>query len=311
MPKLLSASALFGQAWEIYKKRWGTLTVIVLIPFIILTVVVSLSGVFVAAFMLPIVLGVSSFSPILLVVLIPILVVVSVILGLLVQAWSQTALVYAIKDREENIGVIESYRRARKKVFSYLWVVILSGLVVVGGMILLVVPGIIFMVWISFGLVVVVMEDQKGLKALLVSREYVRGNWGGVLWRLIFVGLCSMIVSFGASFLIEAVLKSVAIPYLLTIVSTLINAVINAVITCFAVTYVYSLYSNLKSLKGGSVVVPEKNDKGVLILVAIIGLILIPGTILLNVFFLSFRSHNNKTVNYQPPQVNTGYSTQY
>lgn len=306
MPKLLSASALFGQAWEIYKKRWGTLTGIVLIPLIILTIVISLLGIFGVAFMLPIILGASGLSPILLVVLLPILVAVFVVVALLIQAWSQTALVYAIKDREENIGIIESYRRARGKVFSYLWVIILSGLVLMGGAVLLIVPGIIFMVWFSMAMLVVVVENQKGMNALLVSREYVRGHWGSVFWRLIFIGLCAALLSWGITFLVATMLKVVAIPYLSTIISVLVNAVV----TSIAVAYAYSLYSNLKSLKGGSVVVPEKNDKKVMIFVAILGLIVIPGTIFLNLLLVS-RIDSNTTVISLPPQANTGYPTQY
>jgi hypothetical protein len=130
----------------------------------------------------------------------------------------------------------------------------------------------------------------------------VRGNWGGVLWRLVFIGLCSAIVSFGVSFLVAAVLKVVAIPYL----STIISALVSVFVTSIAVTYNYSLYSNLKSLKGGAVVVPEKNDKKVMIFVAILGLVVFPGVLIANIYFVS-RVTSNRAINYQPSQGSISY----
>ena len=38
------------------------------------------------------------------------------------QLWSQVALLYAIKDREENIGIKESYHRGWGKITSYFWI---------------------------------------------------------------------------------------------------------------------------------------------------------------------------------------------
>jgi len=47
--------------------------------------------------------------------------------------WGQLALICAIKDSGENIGVIESYRRAWRKILSYWWVTFLTTSIVLGG----------------------------------------------------------------------------------------------------------------------------------------------------------------------------------
>src|SRR3989344_3979582 len=95
--------------------------------------------------------------------------------------WAQAALFMGIVASDENIGIRESFRRARGKILSMYWVMILSIFIFIGGFVLLIIPALIFATWFSFAIFVFFAEGTRGLDALLKSKEYVRGRFWGVL----------------------------------------------------------------------------------------------------------------------------------
>lgn len=165
---LPSAGALLQEALSLYVKRFSIFMGITMLTLAPLALVVALP--FVA------VLGTG------MVFLLAVLLVLFVAIG---SAWGQIALIYAIKDTEERIGIMESYRRGWGKILSYWWMSFLTSIIIFGGLFLFVIPGIIFSVWFSLGIFVLIAEDRKGMDALLKSREYVRGRWGSVFWRFL------------------------------------------------------------------------------------------------------------------------------
>ena len=197
--------------------------------------------------------------------------------------WGQLALICAIKDSGENIGVIESYRRAWRKILSYWWVTFLTTSIVLGGSFLFVVPGIIFSVWFSMAVYILVAEDIKGMDALMKSREYVRGRWLSVFWRFLFLSLLAMI------FLLPLSLISKFIPF-----SSFVELVFSLFFAPLSATYLFLIYSNLKSVKGDFVFEPAKIKKWPFILTAIIGLLIVPATILTLIVFTSMDSAREK-----------------
>jgi competence protein ComGC len=118
---------------------------------------------------------------------------------------------------------------------------------------------------------ILIAEDLTGMNALLKSREYVKGKWGGVFWRLFFMGVLSLIIS-----------------SVLNLISWLLQIPFGLIITLFwvplAMTYSFLIYSNLKSLKGEIVFAPTSGEKVPFILVAIFGISVI-FTMLFSVIF--------------------------
>jgi len=86
--------------------------------------------------------------------------------------------IFAINSLSENqpITLSGSLRAAFEKYPFYFWVTILAGLAILGGLILLIVPGIIFGVWFTFSGYAVILEDREGLSALRRSKQLVKGN---------------------------------------------------------------------------------------------------------------------------------------
>jgi Tfp pilus assembly protein PilE len=278
---LPGATAIFGQAWAIYKQRLGTFLGVMAIPMLIMIVLLAIVA---GGGLLGVSLLSSKFAAggIGLLILLAILFLVIIFIS---QAWGQTALLYAIKDSQERIGVIESYRRGWHKIFSYWWVTLLAGFITMGGFLLLIVPGIIFAVWFSLAMFILIAEDLKGMNALLKSREYVKGKWGGIFWRFFFIGAISLIISL-VPILIFSLLK---IPF----GSEISRFVIGLFLTPLVMTYSFLVYSNLKALKGEVAFVPTGGKKAVFIFVGILGILLIPA-ILFSTVFLSLGSAREK-----------------
>lgn len=252
--RLPDIGVLLKETWELYKKRVGTFLLISLIPSLISSFWALFSAGYFAV----------SRDNINITLLTGILIIIAAIAVIFFWFWSQVALLFAIKDSEENIGFKESFRRGWHKIGSYLWISILSALVVIGGYLLLIVPGIIFAIWFSLAAFVLVTENIKGMDALLKSREYIKGRWGGVFWRFIGFGL---IVS-----LILAALAIVLYLLKLQTVNNFFNPIIALFLAPFATAYAFLVYRHLKAEKGDFVFQPQK--KGLFIFIAILGFVI-------------------------------------
>jgi hypothetical protein len=278
---LPGATAIFGQAWSIYKQRFGTFLGVMVIPMIIMIVLLAISagGGFLSIGLLSSKFAAGGIG------LLILLAILFFVVAFISQVWGQTALLYAIKDSQEGIGVGEAYRRGWHKIFSYLWVSLLVGFITLGGFLLLIIPGIIFAVWFSLAVFVLIAEDLKGMNALLKSKEYVKGKWGGVFWRFLFIGSISLIVSL-APILIFSLLK---IPF----GEGISRLIIGLFLTPLVMTYSFLVYSNLRALKGEFVFAPTGGKKATFIFIAILGLLVILG-ILFSTVFLSLGSTREK-----------------
>lgn len=102
------------------------------------------------------------------------------------------------------------------------WTWMIMAIAVMGGMILLVIPGIIAAFWFSLATQVVVVERVSGVAALKRSRELMRGNVGTVFVLGIVLGIISSGMQIGA----------IGIPQIH--VRTLASVVIGCVFTIFS-----------------------------------------------------------------------------
>ncbi len=75
-------------------------------------------------------------------------------------------------------------RSSRERFGPFLTVSVLQGIVVLGGFILLIVPGLIFLVWYAFASLEAALSGRHGLAALAASRNLARDRFWPVMWRL-------------------------------------------------------------------------------------------------------------------------------
>ncbi len=173
---------LLKNTCQIFKQRFWTFVGILALPFF-----VSLGLIYIlpSVYFLP---ATALFIKIL-------LVIISVIFLIIISAWSYVALLFAIKQRETGIGIRECFKKGWRKIISFIWISFLEVIIVFGGFLLLIIPGIIFSIWFSLAKYILVSEDQRGMKALLKSKQLIKGNWWPVAWRFLLMGLIMTIIS--------------------------------------------------------------------------------------------------------------------
>jgi uncharacterized membrane protein len=99
--------------------------------------------------------------------------------------------------------------------FKYLGVIILTMLAIMGGLILLIVPGIIAMIGLMFAPYLVIDKDMGTIEALKKSWEMSRGNrWSifGLILALLVLNIIGMI-ALGVGLLVTIPVSSLAMVY--------------------------------------------------------------------------------------------------
>jgi hypothetical protein len=216
---------LLKRSWQIYKARLGTFLGIVILPLVVgllILIPTAILGKIPA-------LGIFLF-------------IVFWLAAIVVSFWSQVSLLYAIKEREEKIGIKESLKCGWPKIVPFIWISILAGFITMGGFLLLVIPGILFAVWFSFATYILVSEDIKGMSALFRSKQLVAGNWWKVFWRLLTIGIITIVAYFGLTFLFTSLFNENA--------GSIAGSITSLFLTPFLITYNFLIYEDLKKLKG-------------------------------------------------------------
>jgi len=168
---LIKARDLMRESWTLYKNNFLFFIKIaawLLIPAVILTVLPALDtgGKFFGL--------INIFS--LLVYLFTIFFLASLI---------SIALVLAINGllKKERVDMKAIYNASYSKIISYIWISVLVTVAILGGTLLLIIPGIIFSIWFSFSLYILILSGSRGTQSLSESRELVKGYFWPVLWR--------------------------------------------------------------------------------------------------------------------------------
>lgn len=198
------------------------------------------------------------------------------IIGVFILFWSFVALLFAIKEREERIGVFESYKKSFPKLLSFIWISILVASITSGGLLLLIIPGIVFAVWFSLAIYVLVSEDLKGMKALFRSKQLVQGYWWKVFWRFFFIYLiASLILS------TPSIFQHLKIPFVIVF-----DILLYPLVIPFLIVFGFLLYENLRQIKEGTVFEePKIGTKIVFLLIAILGFLVPVLLVLVSIIF--------------------------
>jgi hypothetical protein len=112
--------------------------------------------------------------------------------GSIFTVWISTRVMLTMLNLEagkQPMPGVEEGKKAWNLFLPLLWVGILTGLVVFGASLLLILPGIYFGVALCFSQVILVDQGTRGTQALGASRALVRGRWWGTFGRLLLGGL--------------------------------------------------------------------------------------------------------------------------
>lgn len=93
------------------------------------------------------------------------------------------------------VGIGETYGFVVRRLGTIIWASILTSVIVAVGFILLVVPGIIFMLWFAFVTQVVVVEGTNAVGALKRSRALASGNLGKIFILGLILWVAAVVVA--------------------------------------------------------------------------------------------------------------------
>jgi len=147
-------------------------------------------------------------------------------------------LIINTKDRKEAVNIWAIAKSQFKNVFPYLVVSFLSGITAFAGTLIFIIPGIILSFWFSLAIYVLIFENQKGIKALITSRDLVRGK----VFKLALYTFVFSLITGIIQWLIGYLLQQVKVGYL---------AVLTNILTFpLSTIYFYVIYKYLNSKRG-------------------------------------------------------------
>jgi hypothetical protein len=216
---------------------------------------------------------------------------------------AQNALVLAVAENgAPPDGVGGAYKRGLSFFFPILWASIIGGLATIGGVFLLIVPGIYVAMYVLFARYTVVLEGKRGLDALSASWHYAKGYAGAIFWRALVFGFVSWLFMLVTSFIGVIIfpvapkvidMSTTAGQYRQAIYGTpsqlFTNVLMYIFILPFGISYTYILYRALVQIKGAPA--PESGESkrvrskliglSIFAVVVIAALIVLAGTLLI------------------------------
>jgi len=167
---------ILGTALEVYGQRFWTFFAIALVGQFLLT----LGGTFLSL--------VSREEPTLNNAAVMAAGVAAFLVGLIPYAMQVPAMFFALAEthRGRPVTIGQAFDRASARLtWEAFWANLIAGWLTVGGVLLGVVPGIVFGVWFCLSDVVVVLEGERNLGALRRSQRLVKGHGGKALALLL------------------------------------------------------------------------------------------------------------------------------
>ncbi|MBD3311075.1 MAG: hypothetical protein GF349_01080 [Candidatus Magasanikbacteria bacterium] len=179
-----------------------------------------------------------------------------------VSIWISIAFIRAVVDRYQNkkAGAIQpELQKATEMILPVVLVSILTGLAVLGGLILLIIPGIIFAVWFAFSYYIVILDNKKGTEALKASKQMVQGRWFGVFWRLLAPGIVFALLGFIAQAIIMLPFRPIMDTQMGVMLASFFSSAVALVIAPFGSAAQSILYIELKKTPAAVNMSPEAN----------------------------------------------------
>lgn len=240
--KLEPIGQLFAASWRRFQHRLSVVTQIFLVPIVLIVI----SRMLFAKQMVG-ALALGGF--------------INVLAGI-VSVAASVALIMAFG---KGTDFAESYRHGFKLFWPAIWIALLAALAVVGGLVLLIVPGVMLVIQLALASYLLVLEGKRGIGALAGSREYMKGYWWAFLGRNILLGLV-----FCAGALI------IYLPAMIIfgkIVGAIVYGALLLFFVPFSVAYHYEIFENLRRLKPDALANAAKAEGGFLKTSVVIGAI--------------------------------------
>lgn len=261
MNKLPGVFALLGQGWALYKERiWAILSAIIF-PVFVSIALVSVFGLFFAvAGGAAIASGKFEYA----FVLLP-LGMLAFLLFVVFQLMVKVAF-YLVLEPNKPRRFLQAFKESRFLILGFFFVSLIVNAVVFSGLLLLVIPGIIFAIWYSQADYIRLYEGEKGIRAMQKSHWYVRGKFWGVLGRTLGLACLTLLPLLLMGGFGEALGESGLVVVLAILFNLASVFVLQPLFFCSLV----SLYAQLRQAKSQEVFVPSNTERKWIIASAVV-----------------------------------------
>lgn len=182
-------------------------------------------------------------------------------LGTFIFGWTQTTLYALIVKKDRSFTIADAFHLGLTKLIPFIWLMMLVFIFLFPGMALFFIPGIVCMVWFLLSPFILMAENIHGFAALMKSKEYVRGKWFAVFWRLIcvtiFVSVGSVILGLILGAFTGIAPKSPIIP----IINSILLFIYSLITWPFAILYFSCIYDDLRMSRGNFDFQPSQKSK--------------------------------------------------
>jgi len=217
--EFISVREHLSDSFEIYKKGLGVYVALMAIPVIISFLITSMfnQGFFVAG-----------------TILIPLVLIINLI--------ATSSLYYAVVHNAKNVTFSDSIKSGLKLAIPFFWISFIKSFLTSGALIFFVIPGLIFSIWFYFSSYALFTDEARGMNALLLSRDYIKGFVRKVVFRFLIIGILMALVWVPIA-LLSRYFES-------GIIGVLTSTAYTIFITPFAIVYGLVMYKDIKRIKG-------------------------------------------------------------
>lgn len=238
---LIPAGEIIKQSWQTYTQQFKKLWPYMLFLFIP-NLVLGLTGV--ASLYLDKYASTGAF-----VLTNNIIVFAILVAGIIFTMWASMALAKYLGQlitKKPVDGYRETFSATSHLIWPVIYTSLLVALIVLGGTILLIIPGIIFSIWFCFTYYTILFEEKRGVAALTASKSLVVGRWWSIFWRLFAPGFFYAIILMIISYFLSSIEKLFLTGFSYLIVNGIVSSVISVVISPLTALTTILLYFSAK-----------------------------------------------------------------
>lgn len=254
-----SFGALLGRSFDIYKKQWWKLLLLGIFPALIMAGIILLGAAGLAIYAFA---GFSSGNVVVVGIIAFILFLAVVFVNMLFFAASM----HVIADSGQGISFGEAFKRGKGHVLPLFWISVLANLVILGGYVMLIVPGIIWAITAVIVYWVVVVDNVRGRDALVRARQLMKGDGVRTFFLLFGIGLIMWLASMALVLLSGGLTQlSEGLGNFMTFVQMLLQF---GALAPIGMAFNFAIYEDLKRRKEGKL--PELPKQKMLFTIAAI-----------------------------------------
>lgn len=158
-----------------------------------------------------------------------------------------TIFIISLHKKQKNITLLDANKI--EKAWMYFLAVLCSSLITVAGLVLLIVPGILWGIWYMFTSFIVLTENLGIGASLKKSKAYVRGYFWAVLQRVVLMWLLYIVIYLVIGTIIGTFVQPLGTipPLVLSVISSLLLIPFSGLLSPLTLIYQYQLLSHLKT----------------------------------------------------------------